>query len=193
MQDVYACLIYASEAQDCWWRPSLGSHGRWIWVGYILMGQCNFKLKLFGEQVYREPPFPINTTCIRQTEQITLPGPPPTPPALKNKLVLHPNRTVVSACSPAAMALLLPWMFRRKLGPDYMFGGICFTWEPHFIISSKPPTPTSIYSRGPFQRMRPIHLLSADRWTAATDFQPVFLRWENSQNRGSIESTELLL
>lgn len=67
-----------------------------------------------GASVLRAPIL-INTTCLCQTEQITLPAPsPPPPPHVKNKLALPLNQTVVSASTLKAMVPLLLEMYRGE-------------------------------------------------------------------------------
>lgn len=141
---VCVCVIYASHTHDYRWRPSTGSHSRGMWVCYSHPGPCNPRLESYWEQVYKAPPpILINTTYLRQTEQIT---PEAQPPAKKQARITsqpdysvcthsQPNGTsVVRDESGEARAWLLIW--------SYLFSSSCrtlsYNLEPQL---SPPPTP----------------------------------------------------
>lgn len=124
---VCLCVIYASHTQDYRWRP--------LWAhmaegcGYVTAtwGSATPDWSRTGSKCTKAPIL-INTTYLRQTEQITLPATPPQHhhPIPKNKLALPCKQTIASAYTLKAMVLLLWGTYRGKWGPDYSFGPICF-------------------------------------------------------------------
>lgn len=104
---VCVCVIYASRTQDYRWGP-LRAHMA-EGCGYVTAtrGPATPDWNHTGSKCTKAPIL-INTTYLRQTEQITLPAPPDNHhPLPENKLALPHNQTIVSEYTLSAVLLLL--------------------------------------------------------------------------------------